>query len=115
MLRQVVGNLLRNAAQYGGDDPIGVTVRTGNEDVSVEVVNGGEPLTAEERRHVFERFYRGRSARAVDGVGLGLALSREICEVLGGRIELVGDGPETRIRVSIPRAAKGRVLPYVPR
>jgi signal transduction histidine kinase len=115
MLRQVVGNLLRNAAQYGGDDPIRVWVRAGNEDVSVEVVNGGEPLTAEERRHVFERFYRGRSARAVDGVGLGLALSREICEVLGGRIELVGDGPETRFRVSIPRAAKGRVLPYFPR
>jgi len=102
MLRQVVGNLLRNAVQYGGDDPVRVWIRAGNGEVTLDVVNGGEPLTAEERTGLFERFFRGRSARSVEGLGLGLALSREICEVLGGRIELVGDGPATHFKVSIP-------------
>lgn len=80
-----------------------VRVLTGNGEVTVDVINGGEPLTAEERTRIFDRFYRGRSARAAEGLGLGLALSREICEVLGGRIELAGDGPATQFRVSIPR------------
>ena len=102
MLRQVVGNLLRNAVQYGGGDPVKVWVRAGNGEVTVDVVNGGEPLTAEERTRLFERFHRGRSARSVEGLGLGLALSREICEVLEGRIELVEEGPATHLRVSLP-------------
>jgi signal transduction histidine kinase len=110
MLRQVVGNLLRNAVQYGGGDPVGVWVRTGKAEVTVDVVNGGQPLTGEERARIFERFYRGRSGGPVEGLGLGLALSREICEVLGGRIELVGSGPATQFRVSIPKTppAAGR-------
>jgi len=103
MFRQVVGNLLRNAVQYGGGDPVSVRVLTGSGEVTVDVINGGEPLTAEERTRIFDRFYRGRSARSVEGLGLGLALSREICEVLGGRVELVGNGPTTQFRVSIPR------------
>jgi signal transduction histidine kinase len=116
MLRQVVGNLLRNAVQYGGNDPIEVWVRDdgageaeGN--VILDVVNGGPPLAGEDRRRLFERFHRGRAARAGEGVGLGLALCREICELLGGRIELVGEGPATQMRVSIPKSPRGRVLP----
>jgi two-component system OmpR family sensor kinase len=116
MLRQVVGNLLRNAVQYGGEDPIDVWVRTeagrsSQGRVMVDVINGGQPLTAEERQRIFERFFRGRSAAATQGLGLGLALCREICEVLGGRIEVVGDGPATHFRVTIPKSAWGRVLP----
>ena len=68
----------------------------------MDVVSGGQPLTPEERGRIFERFYRGRSARSAEGVGLGLALSREISEVLGGRIEVVRDGPPTQFRVTIP-------------
>lgn len=116
MLRQVVGNLLRNAVQYGGDDPVGVWVRddgAGPSDgnVVVDVVSGGPPLTGEDRQRLFERFYRGSAARTTEGVGLGLALCREICELLGGRIELLGEGPATQLRVSIPKSPRGRVLP----
>ena len=87
---------------------LGADGRTG--EITVDVVNGGEPLTAEERARVFERFYRGRSARSAEGLGLGLALSREICEALGGRIELVESDLATRFRVSIPKVppATGR-------
>jgi signal transduction histidine kinase len=102
MLRQVIANLLRNAVQYGGADPIDVRVGTAQGAVTIHVNSGGAPLSADERDHVFDRFYRGLSARSVEGSGLGLALSREICEVLGGQIELVGAGPTTEFRVTIP-------------
>ncbi len=116
MLRQVVGNLLRNGVQYGGDDPVTVWVRdeagrSADGQVTLDVINGGQPLAPEERARIFERFFRGQSARATDGLGLGLALCREICELLGGRIELVGGGPATHFRVTIPKSARGRVLP----
>ncbi len=102
MLRQVVANLLRNAVQYGGADPVTVTAWSQGGELLIEVTNGGEPLGPEERARIFERFYRGRGGRRGDGFGLGLALVREICGVLGGRVELVGEGPSTVFRVTIP-------------
>jgi len=107
MLRQVVANLLRNAVQYGGTDPVTVTAWRQGEELMIQVANGGEPLDREERARIFERFYRGKGGRRGDGFGLGLALVREICGVLGGRLELVGGGPSTIFRVTIPAAAGG--------
>ncbi len=102
MLRQVIANLLRNAVQYGGTDPVSVRVLKQGRELVIEVENGGEPPSEEEKSRIFARFYRGRSGRQTDGFGLGLALVWEICEVLGGRVELVEGGPLTRFRVTIP-------------
>lgn len=102
MLRQVIANLLHNAVQYGGEEPVEVRVWPQGDRLLLEVANGGQPLTSEERARVFSRFYRGQGARQTDGFGLGLALVWEICEVLGGRVELVEGGQLTRFRVILP-------------
>jgi signal transduction histidine kinase len=107
MLRQVIANLLRNAVRYGGDDPVTVRIWTQGAELLIEVANGGEPLGAEERARIFDRFYRGREGRRHEGFGLGVALVREICGVLGGRVELVGGGPSTVFRVTLPANAGG--------
>ena len=94
MLRQVVANLLRNAVQYGGRIPMTVQVdESGQESSRSPSPTAASPLGPEDRAHIFERFYRGRSAYRTEGFGLGLPLVKEICEVLGGRVELVGPGP----------------------
>jgi signal transduction histidine kinase len=112
MLRQVIANLLRNAVQYGGSDPVTVGVREQGRELVLEVASGGEPLSAEDRGRIFDRFYRGRTSRQTDGLGLGLALVWEICDVLGGRVELVEGAALTTFRVSLPvdreRVAEGR-------
>ncbi len=102
MLRQVIANLLRNAVQYGGTEPVTARVWTEGGELLLEVANGGEPLTAEEKKRIFARFYRGCKGVQGDGFGLGLALVWEICDVLGGRVELVEGGPLTRFRVTLP-------------
>jgi signal transduction histidine kinase len=107
MLRQVITNLLHNAVQYGGIDPVAVRIGKQELHLVLEVANGGEPLSAEERARIFERFYRGRTGVQTEGFGLGLALVREICNMLGGRVELVGGGPPTRFRVTIPVGHEG--------
>jgi len=108
MLRQVVSNLLRNAVQYGGADPVTVSAWRQGRELLIRVTNGGDPLAKEERERIFDRFYRGRSGRRGEGFGLGLALVKEICAVLGGRIELLGEGPLTIFQVALP-AEPGRI------
>jgi signal transduction histidine kinase len=102
MLRQVIANLLRNSVQYGSTDPVTARAWVDGRELKFEVANGGEPLTSEEKARIFDRFYRGRAGRQTDGFGLGLALVREICEVLGGRVELVEGDRSTRFRVTLP-------------
>jgi signal transduction histidine kinase len=102
MLRQVITNLLKNAVQYGGDDPIEIGAVIGVREMVLTVSNGGIPLAPAERSRIFDRFFRGRAASGKDGFGLGLALVREICAVLGGRVELVDTGPATVFRVVLP-------------
>lgn len=109
MLRQVVANLLRNAAQYGGTDPIVVRLGTADGGLLLDVRNGGEPLAAEERDRVFERFYRGRSGVRTEGFGLGLPLVAEICEVLGGSVTLLDSAHGTTFRVTLPLEGVGAV------
>lgn len=104
MLRQAVANLLRNAAQYGGADPVEVRVWAEGGRLFLDVRNGGEALAPEERDRVFERFFRGRSGVRHEGFGLGLPLVREICEVLGGDVELLHTETGTAFRVTLPAA-----------
>jgi two-component system, OmpR family, sensor kinase len=102
MLRQVVGNLLMNAVQYGGEDSIEVAAWTQGGEAVLRFTNGGIPLGPEEKARIFDRFFRGRAAAGKEGFGLGLALVREICTLLGGRIEVAGDSAKTVLQVLLP-------------
>ncbi len=103
MLRQVVANLLSNAVQYGEGGPVEVSLRAEQGRLLLEVANGGQPLGPEDKAHLFARFYRGRVGRHTEGFGLGLAVVWEICELLGGKVEVVEGDRLTRFRVTIPK------------
>jgi signal transduction histidine kinase len=87
-LEQVVVNLVANAVKYS---PEGGTVRVSGrrEDnvVRVYVEDQGLGIPTEHQSRVFSKFFRGEArASGIPGVGLGLAVSREIVEAHGGRI-----------------------------
>ena len=107
MLRQVVGNLLRNAVQYGGVDPIEAHIAVQGDRFVLEVASGGIIVNPVDRGRLFERFYRGHTGQRTDGFGLGLALVAEICEVLGGTVELTPEMPRTVFRVTLPGGFSG--------
>jgi CheY-like chemotaxis protein len=94
-LRQVVGNLLHNAIKF---TPRGravcVTLRRAGAAVETEVRDEGAGIPADFLPHLFERFRQaaGGTARAHGGMGLGLAIARQIVELCGGEITAVSDG-----------------------
>lgn len=91
LLRTALMNLFVNAVKY--NEPGGrIEVKLGTRDQNVELIlcNTGPGVPASEREQVFTRFHRVDTARnrQVDGVGLGLSLSREIVRAHGGELAL---------------------------
>ena len=106
VLKTVLRNLLDNAAKYGGDHPVHVTVARQKDWAAIEVRDQGIGLAAEEREKIFEKFYRvgEEMVRQTEGTGLGLYLARELVRQLGGAItaESPGVGKGTTFRVTLP-------------
>jgi signal transduction histidine kinase len=84
-LEQVLTNLVTNAYRYGGRHlRIGATRPKGW--VRVTVSDDGPGVTADLIPSMFEPFARGKTAGAVGGSGIGLALCRRLMEAFGGQI-----------------------------
>lgn len=105
-LERVFGNLLSNAFKYTG--PGGeVRVAANRESTSAvtRVADTGEGIPAEELPLVFERFFRGETARrAAEGTGVGLAIVREITRAHGGDVTVAshpGEGTEVTVRLPL--------------
>jgi signal transduction histidine kinase len=103
---QVLSNLITNAIRHtpeGGN----VTIKgyQHNQDISIEVADTGEGISAQDLDLVFDRFYRGDTSRlSTSGEsGLGLSIAKAIVEAHGGTIDVkskVGEG--TTFTVTLP-------------
>ncbi len=110
-IRQIIANLLTNAHMYtdeGGRIHIGVEADRAW--VRIIVADSGVGMTAEERQHVFDRFYRARSATAsIPGTGLGLSIVKSLVDLHEGQIEVESEpGRGTSFHVFIPAAVAGQ-------
>jgi signal transduction histidine kinase len=84
-LDEMLGNLIENAAKYGGGR-VFVTVNTTPECVEIEVEDDGTGIPEEERESIFSRGARLDTGKP--GTGLGLAIVRDVAEIYGGSIVL---------------------------
>ncbi len=96
-LVQVLDNLLDNAAKFSPPGTsIDVEIRVAGDEVTLSVRDRGPGISPEHWGRVFERFYKVDRARPRDagGFGLGLAITKHLVQVLGGRIwtEAARDG-----------------------
>ena len=82
-LARAVNNLLDNAARHS---PPGGVVEVHADARGVRVRDHGTGIAAEDLPHLFDRFYRGASARGRPGSGLGLAIVRQVAEQHGGSV-----------------------------
>ena len=107
-LRQVVANVLSNAAKFV---PPGGTVRVGLAGdgtwASLEVADDGPGIVPDDLPHVFERFFRGRGARA-GGSGIGLAVVAGLVEAHGGEVAVASEsGQGATFTIRLPQIAPG--------
>jgi signal transduction histidine kinase len=100
-MREVIGNLLSNAASHtpaGGSITLRVAGVNGVGTV-IEVRDTGVGMTAEQLAHAFDRFYKGAESR---GSGLGLTIAKGLIEAHGGEIHASSEpGHGTTMTVTI--------------
>lgn len=87
LLHQAITNLLSNAVKYS---PAGSTVHVRLErrrdEVVIQIRDEGDGIAEEDQQHLFEVFYRAKSALAKPGTGLGLPIVKQAIEAHGGTV-----------------------------
>jgi two-component system sensor histidine kinase KdpD len=105
LLEQVMINLVENAVKYTPTRSlIDLSAWSNDREVVVEVADRGLGIPSGEESRIFDKFYRGKSARE-GGVGLGLTICRGIVEAHGGRIWVEtrpGGGALFRFTIPLP-------------
>jgi two-component system sensor histidine kinase MprB len=104
-LGRAIANLIDNAAKYSPDaSAVEVVLEHGE----LRVRDHGPGIPADDRPHVFNRFYRGATARGRPGSGLGLAIVRQVADTHGGTIAVhEGAGGGSLFVLALPALATG--------
>ncbi len=104
-LRQVIENLLANAAKYAPDSPVEATGSAlENGFYRIGIRDFGPGISAEDLPFAFDRFYRGANAKDLPGAGLGLFVVKYVVERMGGRVMAQNAHPGMIVTLDIPCA-----------
>ena len=104
LLARLFDNLIGNAIKYGADGKrVLVKVIAEEEIVTVQVINYGYVIPAEELPLIFNKFYRVEHSRSSNtgGTGLGLAIAKNIVDMHGGAIDVTSDTDGTVFSVRL--------------
>jgi PAS domain S-box-containing protein len=87
-LREVITNLIDNAIKYTNSGSVDIDLEGDKNTVTVKIHDTGIGISAEEQKHLFEKFYRVNNSmtREQSGTGLGLYIARSLIEMYGGKI-----------------------------
>jgi PAS domain S-box-containing protein len=106
-LDRILINLLTNALKYSPPNaPVVVRTEPADGMVTIAVIDHGSGISPDELLHLFERFYRVRERRTIEGIGLGLYIVKMLVEAHGGTIRVeseVGKGSTFSFTLPIVR------------
>ena len=109
-IKQILANLVSNALKFTTLGGVSVLARYDGRRCTIDVTDTGEGVPEGKRDVIFEPFVQveSKAQRPAGGAGLGLPISRRLCEAMGGSLVLVGTGPGgSTFRVSLPLEASG--------
>lgn len=106
-LQIILVNLLSNCMKYTPEKgSVSLYAKCSEAYIHLEITNSGKPLSQYQVEKIFDRFYRAES-NEVKGTGIGLALTKELIEVLNGKISVTSDGQKgTTFKIKLPAAAE---------
>ncbi|MGB3723902.1 MAG: ATP-binding protein [Pacificimonas sp.] len=105
-LEEMVGNLLENAAKYGGGRVFVTLSAPDAAQILIEIEDDGQGIPESDRNRLFNRGARLDTDKP--GTGLGLAIVRDVAEIYGGAVDL-GESDDLgglSARLTLPRAAR---------
>lgn len=107
-LKKILDNLLDNAIKFTQEGKIVLGACSRGDAVEVWVADTGIGISREAREFIFDAFRQadGSDTRSYQGMGLGLALSKKLIRLLGGRIDVESEtGGGSTFRVILPRGS----------
>jgi len=118
-IQQIVSNLLSNAIKYnekGGS--VQVLLERQADQFSMQIQDSGIGISDKELPHIFNRFHQvdASATRRAEGTGIGLALTKELVELLDGKIEVqseLGKGSIFTVLLPIRQSAELAMVPAV--
>ena len=103
-LEQIVANLVSNALKYGQGKPVRIGLTASPDEVVLTVADRGPGIDPALRRRIFERFFRADTGGQTAGLGLGLAVVRELVDIMNGSVaDEPGPAGGTIFTVRLPR------------
>lgn len=108
-LARVFDNLIRNAVNYSyAGTELFCSAHVTDNQVTILVRNHGKTIPPDKLEHIFEQFYRVDASRAsvTGGVGLGLAIAKEIVELHGGTVTAASEEESISFLVTLPADRK---------
>jgi PAS domain S-box-containing protein len=116
-LRQVLLNLLSNAVKFTKEGGVALRARTDGKDADddsvkllIDVEDTGPGIDRIELERIFEPFRQSSAGREAGGAGLGLAISRQLAELMGGSLTVEsrqGDGSRFSVQLPLRRSEEG--------
>ncbi|MGJ8661289.1 MAG: sensor histidine kinase, partial [Bacteroidota bacterium] len=104
-IKQVLINLISNAAKYGNDEKPSIIITSYfvDDTIRINVKDNGKGISDEEKHLIFDKFYQIQNNSSKNGNGLGLAICREIILLHQGRIWLDNETTSgSKFCISIP-------------
>ncbi|MBI1327259.1 MAG: sensor histidine kinase [Alphaproteobacteria bacterium] len=104
----ILSNLLSNAVKYAPESPkVNVSCYEQDGHIHIVVADNGIGIPEHEIPYIFEKFYRATSAASIPGTGLGLSLTQELVNLLGGTIQVHSKfGQGSSFAVLLPREVR---------
>lgn len=113
LLNRALGNLVRNAMRYAGEDgPISIDAEPAHDGlIAIKVRDHGPGIPDKELQHILDPFYRPDEARTRErgGAGLGLAIVKTCIEASGGKIRCANADPGFEVTILLPMAPSSRL------
>ncbi len=104
-LLEAVGNIIKNAIDHtSSGDKIEIECDETPLLATITITDTGSGIRAEDIHHIFKRFYRSKSSKGHQGIGIGLALSKAIVEKHGGAVTVESEfGKGASFRLVFPK------------
>ncbi|MBL7713972.1 MAG: HAMP domain-containing histidine kinase [Bdellovibrionales bacterium] len=107
-LARALRNVIENALKFSPEDrAVELEVFSEGGQVVFRIVDQGEGISAEDQKKIFDPFFRSEPSRSkkIDGIGLGLSLTKRVIETGGGKIQIQSEkGQGTQVRIDFPKA-----------